>query len=79
MFEKVLRKKIIEFLQRTGKLNTSQHGFRTDRATLSQLLSYFDKILKVLATDEDVNVMYLDFAKSFDKVEFGVILKKLKH
>ena len=46
IFEKVVRKKIIEFLKRTGKLNDSQHGFRSGRSTLSQLLVHFDKILK---------------------------------
>ena len=78
IFEKILRKKIIEFLQKTGKLNDSQHGFRGGRSTLSQLLSHFDKILKGLERGEDVHVVYLDFAKAFDKVDFGVVLKKLK-
>ena len=35
IFEKVVRKKIIEFLKKTGKLNYSQHGFRSGHATLS--------------------------------------------
>merc|ERR1712030_58428 len=68
IFEKVLRKRIIEFLQKTGKFNDSQHGFRSGRSTLSQLLSHFDNILKGLERD-DVNVVYLDFAKAFDKVD----------
>ena len=78
IFEKVIRKRIIEFLQKTGKLNDSQHGFRSGRSTLSQLLSHFDKILKGLERGDDVNVVYLDFAKAFDKVDHGVVLKKLK-
>ena len=47
IFEKVVRKKIIEFLIKTGKLNDSQHGFRSGRSTLSQLLVHFDKIFKL--------------------------------
>ena len=78
IFEKILRKKIIEFLQKTGKLSDSQHGFRSGRSTLSQLLSHFDKVLTGLERGEDVHVVYLDFAKAFDKVDFGVVLKKLK-
>ena len=74
----MVRKKIIEFLIKTGKLNDSQHGFRSGRSTLSQLLAHFDKILKGLERGDDVNVVYLDFAKAFDKVDFGVVLKKLK-
>ena len=64
--------------KKTGKLSDSQHGFRSGRSTLSQLLSHFDKVLKGLERGEDVHVVYLDFAKAFDKVDFGVVLKKLK-
>ena len=78
IFEKVVRKKIIEFLQKTGKFNVTQHGFRSGRSTLSQLLAHLDKILKCLEKGEDVNVVYLDFAKAFDKVDFSILLKKLK-
>ena len=78
VFEKVMRKKIIEFLKRTGKFNDSQHGFRSGRSTLSQLLAHFDRVIKCLEEGEDVNVVYLDFAKAFDKVDFSIILNKLK-
>ena len=78
VFEKVVRKKIIEFLKRTGKFNDSQHGFRSGRSTLSQLLAHFDRIIKCLEEGDDVNVVYLDFAKAFDKVDFGIVLNKLK-
>ncbi|CAL4059403.1 unnamed protein product [Meganyctiphanes norvegica] len=76
--KKVIRKKIIEFLKNNNKFNDSQHGFRSGRSTLSQLLSHFDNILKCLEEGEDVNVVYLDFAKAFDKVDFSIVLNKLK-
>ena len=79
IFEKFVRKKIIEYLQKkTGKPNDSQHGFRSGHTTLSQLLLHFDKILKGLERGDDVNIVYADFAKAFSKMDFGVVLKELK-
>ena len=60
-------------------LNPSQHGFRAGRSCLSQLLSHFETITKILEDGDNVDVIYLDFAKAFDKVDFLVTLKKIKH
>ena len=54
----------------------TQHGFRSWRSTLSQLLAHFDRIIKCLEKGDDVNVVYLDFAKAFDKVDFDIVLNK---
>ena len=67
IFKKFVRKKIIEYLQKNGKPNDSQHGIRSGCTTLSQLLSHFDKILKRLERN-DVNIVYLDFCQSFLQV-----------
>ena len=58
--------------------NPSQHGFRSGRSCLSQLLSHFDRITRLLEDGAAVDVIYLDFAKAFDKVDIGVLLRKLK-
>ena len=57
--------------------NPSQHGFRTGWSCLSQLLSHYDRILELLEEGVNVDMIYLDFAKDFDEVDFGVTLKKL--
>ena len=58
--------------------NHSQHGFRSGRSFLSQLLTHFDHITHLLEQGKSVDVIYLDFAKAFDKVDIGLILRKLK-
>ena len=78
IFEKVLRKFLISYLEENKLLNPDQHGFRIGRSCLSQLLSHFDHILKGLEEGKNVDIIYLDFAKAFDKVDFLVTLKKLK-
>jgi hypothetical protein len=79
IFEKVVRKHIVAYLQENNLLNPGQHGFRSGRSCLSQLITHFDNILRILEDNDNVDVVYLDFAKAFDKVDFLVTLRKLKN
>ena len=78
IFEKVVRKQIVEFMQANDLFNYSQHGLRGGRSSLSQLLCHFDRITSELENGKGVDVVYLDFAKAFDKVDHGITLRKLK-
>ena len=74
----MIRKNIVQFLERMGAMNINQHGFRNGRSCLSQLLAHYDFILSKLESGQNVDVIYLDFAKEFDKVDHGVLLHKLR-
>ena len=78
IFEKVVRKQIVEFMQANDLFNYSQHGFRGGTSCLSQLLCHFDRITSELENGKGVDVIYIDFAKAFDKVDHGITLRKLK-
>ena len=60
--------------------NLSQHGFMKDRSCLSALLSVYDDLINNLSNCQSscIDMIYLDFAKAFDKVNHGVRLHKLK-
>ena len=46
---------------------------------MSALLNVFDDVRQLLSTGNNtVDMVYLDFAKSFDKVDHGVLLHKFK-
>ena len=77
VFEKVIRKKMVQYMESYQLFNPSQHGFRFGRSCLSQLLTHYDRILELLEAGGNVDVVYLDFAKAFDKVDFGITLNKL--
>ena len=76
--ERVIRKSLVNFLDLSKKLDPKQHGSRKNRSTLSQLLVHYDEIIKALENGENVDVVYLDFKKAFDKVDHGILLHKLK-
>ena len=58
--------------------NENQHGFRSGRSCLSQLLEHFDTILNIIEDNNNADVIYLDFAKAFDKVDHTIVLNKIK-
>ena len=53
-------------------------GSRAKRSTLSQLLQYQDDIKKALENEDNLDSVYLDFAKAYAKVDRGILLHKLK-
>ena len=78
MFEKIIRKRIVEYMDERKLFNHTQHGFRAGRSCLSQLLSHFDKVLTYLEQGFNVDTIYLDFSKAFDKVDHLILMQKLK-
>jgi len=75
VFEKVIRIHIMAHMEKNNLFNPRQHGFRAGRSC--QLESHFDNILHQLEQDQNVDVVYLDFSKAFDKVDFLITLRKI--
>ena len=71
---------IVLHLESNGLLNHSQHGFRKGGSCLSNLLEFLDYVTKNLDNCNSVDVIYLDFAKAFNKVSHCRPLEKInKH
>ena len=77
-FERVVRAELINHLESNGILNQSQHGFRKGRSCLTQLIDHLDKVLRSLNEGNEVDIVYLDFSKAFDKVDLNILVAKLK-
>ena len=65
--ERVLRKQIVGHLESNGMMDPAQHGSRQNRSCLSQLLEHYDEILQMMEGGENVDVVYTDFAKAYQK------------
>ena len=77
IFERIIKKEIVKHLETNEIINENQHGFRSKRSTTTQLLEHFDSIMSSLCEGFNVDVIYLDFAKAFDKVDHGILLQKM--
>ena len=78
LFERIVRKRMVTFIEDNRMFTASQHGFRSGRNCLTQLLHHIDDVLNDLSADANADVIYLDFAKAFDKVDHKILLKKLR-
>jgi hypothetical protein len=78
IFERIVRKKLTDFLERNNIFSTKQHGFRKGRSCLAQLLQHMDHIFNNYLDNSKTNIIYLDYAKAFDKVDHAILLKKLQ-
>ena len=56
-------------------ISASQHGFLAGRSCVTQLV----KVLEQIGKGGQVDIIYLDMSKAFDKVSHEKLLKKLQH
>ena len=80
IMEKTVCEEMVAFLSENNLFNPNQHGFMKGRSCLSALLSVHDEIILNLSNSQTscTEMIYLDFAKAFEKVDHGVLLHKLK-
>ena len=55
-------------------MKDSQHGFTRGYSCLTNRLQFFDEVSSKI---DEVDIIYLDFAKAFDKVPYQSLFKKL--
>ena len=77
LFERVLRSKLVAFIEDNNIIHHNQHGFRAGRSCLTQLLHHIEDVMNDLNNDINADVLYLDFSKAFDKVDHSILLRKL--
>lgn len=78
VFEKIIKDQIEVYLEANSIIKNSQHGFRSGRSCLTNLLSFLDYITDQVDRGEDIDLVYLDFSKAFDKVPHKRLVYKLR-
>jgi ribonuclease P/MRP protein subunit RPP40 len=58
-------------------LKESQHGFMPKKSCTTNLLEFLEKVTSAMDKGEKMDVIFLDFAKAFDKVPKKRLLAKL--
>ena len=79
VLEHFIFKHIITFLESETFLVDYQHGFRRGFSTVTQLLHTVHTFGSVIDNSGQVDTVFLDFAKAFDRVSHRKLLYKLKH
>ena len=78
VMEKIINKKLQEHIMNNELLCHNQHGFTKGRSCLTNLLTAMENWTREIDDKNDVDVIYLDFAKAFDSVPHKRLLRKLE-
>ena len=76
--ERLVRDDMVKYLENNLLLSKDQHGFRTGRSCSTQLLEIMELWTSFIDNGMNVDCIYLDFAKAFDKVPHLRLINKLE-
>ncbi len=79
IYEKLMHKRILDFLDTNSSLFEMQYGFRPGRSCEHALLNAQNTILNSLSRNQVSLLLLIDFSRAFDLVEHNILLKKLEH
>ena len=75
--EQIVLREITQHVWDNWRIRPSQHGFTKDRSCLTNLISFYDLVTRLMDEGKAVDVVYLDF-KAFDTVSHSILLEKLQ-
>ena len=78
VLESIIKDHIVSHLKKYNLIVESQHGFTKGRSCLTNLLTFLEDVIHSVDPGIPVDVIYLDFAKAFDKVPHLRLIKKLE-
>jgi hypothetical protein len=78
ILESIIRDSIMDHLIKNNLLRDSQHGFMPNRSCTTNLLEFFEVVTGAVDRRDPFDIIFLDFAKAFDKVPKERLLAKLR-
>lgn len=75
LFEKLVHNEIYPVLRRV--ILDEQHGFVRNRSCVSNLLIFSSHLFESIDNGQQIDVVYTDFQKAFDKVDHKLLLNKI--
>ena len=77
LMESILRERIMCYLKDNNLLSNRQFGFINGRSTTVQLIKVIDYLTKEIEDESQVDMIYFDFKKAFDKVPHKRLIEKV--
>ena len=78
VIEKIIVKRIYDFLIKFKILNDNQNGYIKNRSTTRAVFQMIEDIITGINEDEYMVCLYVDLTKAFDRVHHQTLLEKLE-
>ena len=78
ILETLVRDGIMSHLESNNLISQEQHGFLPGKSCCTNLLEFMEKVTSAVDEGVPYDVIFLDFAKAFDKVPRERLLEKLR-
>ena len=78
VIEQLVLDAISKQLEEKKITGNSQHGFTKGKSSLTNLVAFYDGITSWVDGGRAVDVVYLDFSKTFDTVSQDILIMKLR-
>ena len=79
IMEKMIHKKLYNFLEEHNILYHNQHGFRKNNSTIHALMQITERIKTSIDSGKFGCGIFIDLRKAFDTVNHDILLTKLEH
>ena len=79
LLERIIHKQLNSHILHNNIISYAQHGFMHKRSTQTQQIHFLNDLTSFYDKKEQLNIIYLDFSKAFDKVSHLKLIHTLTH
>lgn len=77
VFERMVNKRLVWYLEKNNIININQSGFRQNRGTIDNLAIFHSDIMESFSSKKDLIAVFFDIRKAYDCVWRNLIFEKL--